>query len=169
MPNLQRPHFFDGRLLTAADFQAEQDYLRDRHRRHLRCMHGMGVVSGLQVTVEGRGTGTRVTVSPGFAVDAVGNEIELESPVTVPVSASAGRLWVELRHGERWTGAIPAGLETTSGDVQSAWVEEFADLALVESATAEMVYPGQGVPLARLLYTRGGWRLDRRHRVPRVR
>jgi hypothetical protein len=129
----------------------------------------MGVVSGLQVTVEGRGTGTRVTVSPGFAVDAVGNEIELESPVTVPVAASAGRLWVELRHGERRTGAIPAGLGTALGDVQSAWVEEFADVALVESATAGMVYPGQGVPLARLLFTRGGWRLDRRHRVPRAR
>jgi hypothetical protein len=129
----------------------------------------MGVVSGLQVAVEGRGTGTRVTVSPGFAVDAVGNEIELESAVTVPVAASAGRLWVELRHGERHTGAIPAGLGTALGDVQSAWVEEFADVALVESATAGMVYPGQGVPLARLLFTRGGWRLDRRHRVPSAR
>ena len=51
---LKRPHFFAGQLLDAATLQGEQDYHRDKLRRHNRILHGFGIVSGLGVYVEPR-------------------------------------------------------------------------------------------------------------------
>ena len=51
---LKRPRFFAGQLLDAATLQAEQDYHRDKLRRHNRILHGFGIVSGLGVYVEPR-------------------------------------------------------------------------------------------------------------------
>lgn len=47
---LTRPRYFNGQLLTADDLQAEQNYFREKLRRHNRCLHGWGVVRGLEVT-----------------------------------------------------------------------------------------------------------------------
>src|SRR6266545_4536914 len=38
---LTRPHFFTGQLLDAATLQAEQDYHREKLRRHNRTLHGL--------------------------------------------------------------------------------------------------------------------------------
>ena len=50
--NATRVRYYAGQLLTARDFQAEQDYVRARHRIHNRWLLGAGVVSGLRVTVD---------------------------------------------------------------------------------------------------------------------
>src|SRR2546430_2750976 len=42
-----RPHFFAGQLLDSATLQAEQDYHREKLRRHNRTLHGFGTVNGL--------------------------------------------------------------------------------------------------------------------------
>jgi hypothetical protein len=39
-------------MLGAADFQAEQDYFREKLKLHNRCLHGYGVVCGLEVVPE---------------------------------------------------------------------------------------------------------------------
>jgi len=46
----ERPRFYDGRLLTAADLEDEQDYFREKIRLHNRLSHGWGVVTGLKVS-----------------------------------------------------------------------------------------------------------------------
>jgi len=46
---LQRLNYFYGQLLGVQDFQAEQDYFRDKLKLHNRCLHGYGVVCGLLV------------------------------------------------------------------------------------------------------------------------
>src|ERR1700681_3205846 len=46
---LQRLNYFYGQLLGVQDFQAEQDYFRDKLKLHNRCLHGYGVVCGLRV------------------------------------------------------------------------------------------------------------------------
>lgn len=54
--NLQytkRNRFFAGRLLTAEDLKLEQEYLREKQKRHNRYLHGFGVVFGLEVSVTG--------------------------------------------------------------------------------------------------------------------
>src|SRR5580765_8856337 len=48
---LQRPNYFTGRLLTAADLTSEQEYHRRMHRYHNLHLHGVGVVHGLKVSV----------------------------------------------------------------------------------------------------------------------
>jgi len=58
--SLERPRFFTGKLLTTEDLALEQQYFREKLRRHNRSLHGFGIVSGLKVT----------TVSGKIAVDA---------------------------------------------------------------------------------------------------
>jgi len=49
---LQRVNYFTGHLVTAKDFEAEQNYFLEKHRRHNLLCHGPGVVQGLQVSVD---------------------------------------------------------------------------------------------------------------------
>jgi hypothetical protein len=46
---LERPRYFARQLLTPVDLTLEQQYFRDRLRRHNRLLHGWGVVCGLAV------------------------------------------------------------------------------------------------------------------------
>src|SRR5688572_13209164 len=66
---LARNRYFSDRLLEAEDFQLEQDYVRERLRRHNRALHGTGIVCGLQVSVQPDGrSGEQVVVQPGVAI-----------------------------------------------------------------------------------------------------
>jgi hypothetical protein len=100
---LERPRFFTGQLLTADDFQQEQDYFRDKSRLHNRFLHGWGIVAGLDVTVD---QGTTVAVSPGLALDCAGNELVLPEPERISLSGLAGRHYVTIQYLE-----IPVGQE----------------------------------------------------------
>jgi len=75
-PGTERPRYFHGQLLTAKDFADEQDYFREKQRRHNRLLHGWGVVCGLSVTPAAEGCA--VVVSPGYALDPCGDEILVE-------------------------------------------------------------------------------------------
>jgi hypothetical protein len=75
--SLERPRYFAGRLLTPEDLADEQDYFRERLRRHNRLLHGWGIVSGLEVEPAGSCT---VTISPGYALDPSGEEIVVPEP-----------------------------------------------------------------------------------------
>ena len=75
-PQARRVHYFPGRLLTAADFEQDQQYQRDMRYLHNRAL-GFGVVEGLAV----HATPTGITVSPGFALDPYGREVVLAHAV----------------------------------------------------------------------------------------
>jgi len=45
----RRLNYFYGQMLGVADFQAEQNYFREKLKLHNRCLHGYGVVCGLLV------------------------------------------------------------------------------------------------------------------------
>ena len=45
----ERPRYYGRQLITADDLTLEQDYFRDKLRRHNRLLHGWGVVCGAQV------------------------------------------------------------------------------------------------------------------------
>jgi hypothetical protein len=72
----ERNRYFEGRLLTAADLEREQAYLRDKRLLHNRFLHGPGVVHGLGVTVDDG----CIVVEAGLALDATGREIVVPSP-----------------------------------------------------------------------------------------
>ena len=70
---LDRPRFFPGMMLTAADLNNEQAYGLAKNRLHNRYLHGYGVVCGLEVVChECDGW---VTVKPGYAIDHCGNDL----------------------------------------------------------------------------------------------
>lgn len=81
---LIRPNYFDRQQLTAADLNAEQQYFRERLRRHNRFLHGWGVVSGAEVA---RGDTPGVLhVSEGYVVTPHGDEIYIPAGTQVDVS-----------------------------------------------------------------------------------
>ena len=49
IPEFERLNYFYGQMLSAADFRAEQSYFREKLKLHNRCLHGYGVVCGLEV------------------------------------------------------------------------------------------------------------------------
>jgi hypothetical protein len=49
IPEFRRLRYQYGQMLGATDFQAEQDYHRDKQRLHNRCLHGYGVICGMLV------------------------------------------------------------------------------------------------------------------------
>src|SRR3954447_11446370 len=102
---LRRTSFFDGRVLTAADLQREQEYFRERLRRHNRALHGWGVVSGLDVVVA-PGT-TSVTVTPGYALAPQGDEIVVADALSLSLCASGTTWVVAARYDERPVDALP--------------------------------------------------------------
>ena len=113
---LERPHFFNGKLLTADDLQLEQDYHRNKARLHNRFLHGWGVVQGLNVSLD-RGS---VVVSPGLALDCAGNELILPQEERLSLVNSTGRQWVVVRYVELPIGQVPL----PSGNLEPSRVQE---------------------------------------------
>jgi hypothetical protein len=149
-----RVQYFEGQLITAADLRAEQSYLRDKRRRHNLLLHGPGVVTGLEVTAEERPDGdTVIRVSPGYAIDAEGEEILLcEAATSAPCSGSA-RCYVTLRLIDRELGITPHG--------GASRVEEVVEVAVLATA------PPEHLAIGRLEQVDGEWRVDPRFAPPR--
>jgi len=88
VPTLNRPAFFDGQQLTAADLTAVQSYHTELLWLHQRYLHDWGIVSGL--AVRGAKGESTVTVAAGYAIDSRGRSIVLTAPVTLTVPAVVG-------------------------------------------------------------------------------
>ena len=118
----ERPRYFTGQMLTPEDLDQEQEYFRERARRHNRLLHGWGVVDGLGVE-QGPGK-NRLTIGPGYALDPHGDEIVVERPVTVDLSARlrGKRLHVAVRYDERPSRPVP----TPTGEEHTRVCETFA-------------------------------------------
>ena len=154
----KRVRFFSGQLLSAGDLQAEQDYVRDRLRRHNRWLHGWGVVGGLAVSV-GRG---EIVVAPGLAIDGLGNEIEVCEPAHWPLPTPSRPCYLTVAYAERDTGPIGDPPVCTRIDEGWALAYEGKEPARTPSGAAR-------IALARLLPSRRGWRVDPRYRARRAR
>lgn len=148
---LVRPRYFPGQLLGADDFKLEQDYFRQRLRRLNRELRGYGVVRGLGVSVQpdNSGAGEQVVVTPGFAVDPRGEEIEVCDVETVLLPQDGRRLYVVLLQAERLSHPQPAA----NGQEFSRIEEGFA-ICLEPDPVAD------AVTLACLLREDRGWHVD---------
>lgn len=117
----KRVKYSQGLVLGEDEFEQEQAYLLERGRLRNRALHGYGTVWGLAVTVQG----SRVTVSPGLAIDPQGREIrvapaqvaDLHEWLMAPDNQEALRasgtgspmksLYVVLRHVDYETDPVP--------------------------------------------------------------
>jgi hypothetical protein len=75
LPDVERPLFFDGQRLMAADLTAGTDYARAMRQLHNRALHGWGVAVGLGAS--GARGDKSVHVEPGLALDCGGRELLL--------------------------------------------------------------------------------------------
>jgi hypothetical protein len=169
-PALERPWFFNGKLLTAEDLELEQEYFRKKLQRHNRSLHGFGVVSGLKVTVNAK----QILVEEGMALDCEGNEIVIESRQTLtPPSATESwpTAYLNVRYAEESSEPVP--------------IAELGETAIIKESF-EIVFAQEncnrghrhlrarwlacGKPhrftLAKLRRSTQGWRIDRRYRPP---
>ena len=81
---LCRPRFFDGQLITAADFSRLDRYNVAKDRLHNRYLHGVGVVGGLEVVCSP--CDDTVTVRPGYALGPCGEDIVVPCDARVDVA-----------------------------------------------------------------------------------
>ncbi len=84
VPAFDRLNYYYGQLLGAADFLAEQQYFREKLRLHNRCLHGYGVVCGLEVIVPPPGVTAQLQVTAGMAIDSDGNELVVRQTIDIP-------------------------------------------------------------------------------------
>jgi hypothetical protein len=159
---LKRPRFFAGRLLDAATLQAEQDYHRDKLRRHNRILHGFGIVSGLGVHVEPTTdpAGGRIIVDPGYAIDRHGEEIAVCAGAALAPPSIANEAFVSLRF---WEHPCSPDSPSASGESGISRVEEACVIGF-----AQAVLP-PALALARLIRAEGGWSVDTAFVPPRAR
>ena len=177
-----RNNYFSGRLLTAEDLNVEQEYHRERRRLHGRFVHGCGVVGGLEVSVEGTGSGSMVHVGPGVAIDCRGDEIVVCERIAHPIPTGRGVPILVLRSAEREIDPAPYppldGVGDTTSDISSRIVmlrvEEGWELGYEpddplrghrrEVGRWTACGEGHGIGLARLRLVRSRWKLDARFR-----
>lgn len=104
---LDRVRYFPRQLLTADDMRCEQEYFREKVRRHNRYLHGWGVVCGCTVEVATDSKTPTVRVCPGYAVGPQGDEIFIDRCIDVELKTGAAEQPCSVRWPCPPTGAVP--------------------------------------------------------------
>jgi hypothetical protein len=87
---LERVRYFPRQLLTADDMRVEQEYFRQKLRRHNRYLHGFGVVCGCNVVAAPTAANPwMIQVCPGYAVSPQGDEILINQCVSFDLQQGA--------------------------------------------------------------------------------
>ena len=74
---LARPDWQVGGELTASALELELAYFRQRIRRHLRVIHGWGIICGLNVVPNAHLGGWNLFICPGYGIGPCGDEVFL--------------------------------------------------------------------------------------------
>ena len=169
-----RNRFFSGRLLTAEDFELEQQYFREKLKRHNRNLHGFGVVSGLGVS---KSSGNAVTIAPGVAIDCQGNEILVDAPLRHSLPPSAGEtIFLALRYSEKTSHPITSTNPVCKPE-HSRIEESFAVVFETQNTNQGHRHSRgrwracgkpHGLTIARLKCKAGQWNIERRYQPPRL-
>jgi hypothetical protein len=158
---LTRVNYFSGQLLTADDFQAEQDYFRAKHRRHNRMLLGAGIVTGLEVTLDPSSSDEQpvVSVGAGYAIAPDGEELFLPTPHVCRLCATISSGFVTLQYMERISDPIAPMRED---GYQAPRIQEGVVIGFTESP------PENAIGLAKLQRENREWRLVDNFRAPRA-
>ena len=147
---IKRPNFFAGRILGAATLTAEQDYQREKRRRHNRAILGDGVVSGLSVGIDSDGGTATAVIASGYAIDAFGEEISLPCDVAIKLPLHAPICFVTVAYTEMPCNPVPLpGGGQAFADTEEACIVALTDLPRVPV-----------VALAKLRCDGGRWSVD---------
>ena len=83
----ERNRYYAGKMLTSADFQAEQTYFNNKRRFVNNLMYGVGIVCGCGVFSL---DDLSILVESGVAIDGMGREIVVDTSVVKKLSAVDG-------------------------------------------------------------------------------
>jgi len=70
----ERPNYFCGHLLTAADLSLDQKYVVEKNKLYHRAIDGYGIACGLKMTCD-PGCKGHIGIGEGFAVDDCGHDL----------------------------------------------------------------------------------------------
>jgi hypothetical protein len=88
-PALELVRYFPRQLITADDMRAEQEYFREKLRRHNRYLHGWGVVCGCNVTAAPDDDHPwQVKIEAGYVISPNGDEICIPSDMKYDLSSN---------------------------------------------------------------------------------
>jgi hypothetical protein len=151
---LERTRYFSRQLITAADLTLDQDYFRERLRRHNRMLHGWGIVCGLEVTLPADAAAEpwQVIIQPGYALSPQGDEICVSQPVTIdltqhcldPVTLAgknAEDAYLAIRWDERMTRPVrvhPAGCACADDGCEFSRFEENYEFRVLASQSDQL-------------------------------
>jgi len=179
-PSLRRPRFFSGKLVTPEDLELQQQYFREKLKRHNRSLHGFGIVSGLKIAVNSG----QIVVEPGLALDCEGNELAIETAQTIvpPAVPQPTGDWhtayLDVRFVEENADLLPTPDPAEGSNLAATLTESFELVVTQENSNrghrhlrARWLACGRphALTIAKLRHSSQGWRVDRAYRAPYVR
>ncbi len=115
----ERNRYYAGKMLTSADFQAEQSYFNNKERFLNTLMYGSGIVCGMSVFSL---DDMSILVESGVAIDPFGREIVLDSSVVKKLSALEGyddieteEVYLGIKYNEEMVHSVYAVEQNNSG------------------------------------------------------
>lgn len=125
----ERPRFFEGQYLGAADLASIVDYLRTTTARQNLGQHSWGVAIGLNLVAKAiSDIAVEYYVQPGVAIDGYGRIIVVNNPERIEpekfVSISSGNVDIWLRYQESDFAAVRKGFNACSAQDQYARISE---------------------------------------------
>ncbi|MBO5279073.1 MAG: hypothetical protein J6B06_06265 [Lachnospiraceae bacterium] len=162
----ERNRYYPGKMLTCADFQAEQGYFDSKRRFINTMMFGSGVVCGLGVYSL---DDLSVFVESGVAIDGLGREIVVENSVVKKLSAlegfeslSSDRASLCLKYREEEIHPVYAVNKQNKGDeYEYNRISEGYDLFLVDTDMVDNIFSMENEFLSRaVLLNAGGYRVE---------
>ena len=136
---------FDGMSITADIWDQAHDEHRQMQRAHQVFSHGVGIVAGLEV-VANDPPDQYVFISPGVAVDPIGNVIIVPEPVAYDFGSSTeGSLYLLLGQGERELGGVGNDARYTQTEFVVAARTSFPKRPSVELARVNLSKAGKPI------------------------
>jgi len=132
---LEKNRFFDGKLMTAGDMRAEQQYHADRLELVTRGTTSSGILRGLGVqSVETVDGDLVVSVDAGVALDGAGRPVVVETPTTRRLPAPDGEAcFLFLRFDETALESVPVPNANATSETESNRIVESFELTYRES------------------------------------
>jgi hypothetical protein len=146
VPEFERLNYFYGQVLGHPELAQEQAFFREKMRLHNRCLHGWGVVCGLEVTplppeepcppdpCHPTPEPATMEIGCGFALDCRGDEIVVRSPIRFDPwclldaddrheveACGATTLWVSVCFKERLVDPVRPALPDACGTIESRY------------------------------------------------
>jgi len=162
----ERNRYYAGKMLTSADFAAEQGYVNDKRRFLNNLMFGSGIVCGCNVYSL---DDLSIFVESGFAIDRLGREIVIDTSVVKKLSAIPGFENVEsnlvtlcLKYKEEQVHPVYAvNKQGSSSEYEFNRIQEGYELFLMDTEEAKNFFEMESEFLTRaVLYEDGDYEIQ---------